>query len=375
MPESDDNQQDPWRHQGDGRRRKGGDGPPDLEELVENFLRKLSSGRRKRAAGNSGRQDSGGGFKPKLIHILAVALLIWGAFGFFIVDEREQAVVLQFGKYRETLNPGLHWVPTGIQTQETVDMKTVRSLTSRATLLTGDENIISLEYDIQFVINDIKNFLFNVRDPARDPYKTVRDVVESSVREVVGFNQMDYLLTEGRSFVGDRSSDLGQAILDSYGIGISLQTVNLISAQPPDPVQSAFSDTNKAREDEQRYINEAEVYRNEVMPKARGRARELVEEARAYSFLVVESAKGETERFRKVYAEYSKAPDITRERLYIETMEEIMQRSNKVFIDAKESRPFLYIPSPDGERRQLDSLSGSGTSRPAVPPPEEILQR
>ena len=170
-----------------------------------------------------------------------------------------------------------------------------------------------------------------------------------SVREIVGVNTLDYLLTEGRSFVGDRSSELGQKTLEEYELGVSLQTVNLISAQPPDPVQSAFSDANKAREDEQRYINEAEVYRNEIIPKSKGQARKMIEEAKAYRFRVIESAKGETDRFKKVLAEYNKAPAITRQRLYLQTMEKVFERSNKVVIDANNSKPLIYLPTPSGD--------------------------
>ncbi|MCH9663243.1 MAG: FtsH protease activity modulator HflK [Gammaproteobacteria bacterium] len=351
-----------------------GNTPPDLEEVFDKFLGKIKDLKDKKRP--SGLGGGGGGSKSKpfdfdLRYIVLALVAGWVALGVFIVDEREQAVKLQFGKYSETLNPGLHWIALGIQSQETVDMKTVRSRKSQAELLTGDENIISLEYEMQFVILDIQKFLFNVRDP----FQTVQDVVESSVREIVGINNMDYLLTEGRSFVGDRSTELGQRILDEYNIGISLQTVNIISAQPPDPVQGSFSDANKAREDEQRYINEAEVYNNEILPKARGQARELVEEAKAHRFRVIESAKGETDRFKKVYVEYKKAPAITRERLYLETMEKIMQRSNKIFIDADNTKPFLYIPSVGGERRLGDTLSSQQQSDALGPAAIDLLKR
>jgi len=326
---------DPW---GD---RKNEQGPPDLDEIIKKLQNKFSG---LFGGGGAGRKRStGGGFG--LSFIAAVVLVIWGLSGIYIVDEGKQGVVLQFGAFRDITNPGPHWYPRFIQSVEIVDVEQVRSVNlgrvaDEALMLTQDENIIDIKFTVQYKVKDAREYLFNVRDPDA----TLRQATESAVREIVGKNKLDFVITEGRPEVAARAEKLIQDVLDGYNTGVLVVKLNMQDAQPPQQVQAAFDDAIKAREDEQRQINEAEAYANDIIPRARGTAARRVQEAEAYREEIIQKAQGESDRFLKVLTEYNKAPQVTRERLYLEAMESVMANSNKVMVDVKEGGSLMYLP-------------------------------
>jgi len=326
---------DPW---GD---RKNEQGPPDLDEIIKKLQNKFSG---LFGGGGAGRKRStAGGFG--LSFIAAVVLVIWALSGIYIVDEGRQGVVLQFGAFRDITNPGPHWYPRFIQSVEIVDVEQVRSVNlgrvaDEALMLTQDENIIDIKFTVQYKVKDAREYLFNVRDPDA----TLRQATESAVREIVGKNKLDFVITEGRPEVAARAEKLIQDVLDSYNTGVLVVKLNMQDAQPPQQVQAAFDDAIKAREDEQRQINEAEAYANDIIPRARGTAARRVQEAEAYREEITQKAQGESERFLKVLTEYNKAPQVTRERLYLEAMESVMANSNKVMVDVKEGGSLMYLP-------------------------------
>ena len=326
---------DPW---GD---RKNEQGPPDLDEIIKKLQNKFSG---LFGGGGAGRKRStAGGFG--LSFIAAVVLVIWALSGIYIVDEGRQGVVLQFGAFRDITNPGPHWYPRFIQSVEIVDVEQVRSVNlgrvaDEALMLTQDENIIDIKFTVQYKVKDAREYLFNVRDPDA----TLRQATESAVREIVGKNKLDFVITEGRPEVAARAEKLIQDVLDGYNTGVLVVKLNMQDAQPPQQVQAAFDDAIKAREDEQRQINEAEAYANDIIPRARGTAARRVQEAEAYREEITQKAQGESERFLKVLTEYNKAPQVTRERLYLEAMESVMANSNKVMVDVKEGGSLMYLP-------------------------------
>jgi membrane protease subunit HflK len=325
---------DPWGG------RKNEQGPPDLDEIIKKLQNKFSG----LFGGGAGRRRStGGGFG--LSFIAAVVLVIWALSGIYIVNEGKQGVVLQFGAFRAITDPGPHWYPRFIQSVEIVDVEQVRSVNlgripDEALMLTQDENIIDIKFTVQYKVKDAREYLFNVRDPDA----TLRQATESAVREIVGKNKLDFVITEGRLEVAARAEKLMQDVLDGYATGILVVKLNMQDAQPPQQVQAAFDDAIKAREDEQRQINEAEAYANDIIPRARGTAARRVQEAEAYREEIVQKAQGESDRFLKVLAEYKKAPQVTRERLYLEAMESVMANSNKVMVDIKEGGSLMYLP-------------------------------
>jgi membrane protease subunit HflK len=327
---------DPW---GD---RKNEQGPPDLDEIIKKLQNKFS-GLFGGGGGAGRRRSTGGGFG--LSFIAAVVLVIWALSGIYIVDEGRQGVVLQFGAFRDITNPGPHWYPRFIQSVEIVDVEQVRSVNlgrvaDEALMLTQDENIIDIKFTVQYKVKDAREYLFNVRDPDA----TLRQATESAVREIVGKNKLDFVITEGRPEVAARAEKLIQDVLDGYTTGVLVVKLNMQDAQPPQQVQAAFDDAIKAREDEQRQINEAEAYANDIIPRARGTSARRVQEAEAYREEIIQKAQGESDRFLKVLTEYNKAPEVTRERLYLETMESVMANSNKVMVDIKEGGSLMYLP-------------------------------
>jgi membrane protease subunit HflK len=327
---------DPW---GD---RKNEQGPPDLDEIIKKLQNKFS-GLFGGGGGAGRRRSTGGGFG--LSFIAAVVLVIWALSGIYIVDEGRQGVVLQFGAFRDITNPGPHWYPRFIQSVEIVDVEQVRSVNlgrvaDEALMLTQDENIIDIKFTVQYKVKDAREYLFNVRDPDA----TLRQATESAVREIVGKNKLDFVFTEGRPEVAARAEKLIQDVLDGYTTGVLVVKLNMQDAQPPQQVQAAFDDAIKAREDEQRQINEAEAYANDIIPRARGTSARRVQEAEAYREEIIQKAQGESDRFLKVLTEYNKAPEVTRERLYLEAMESVMANSNKVMVDIKEGGSLMYLP-------------------------------
>ena len=327
---------DPWGN------RKNEQGPPDLDEIIKKLQNKFS-GLFGGGGGTSRRRAGGGGFG--LSFIAAVVLVIWALSGIYIVDEGKQGVVLQFGAFKAITNPGPHWYPRFIQSVEIVDVEQVRSVNlgrvaDEALMLTQDENIIDIKFTVQYKVKDAREYLFNVRDPDA----TLRQATESAVREIVGKNKLDFVITEGRPEVAARAEKLIQDVLDSYTTGVLVVKLNMQDAQPPQQVQAAFDDAIKAREDEQRQINEAEAYANDIIPRARGTAARRIQEAEAYREEIIQKAQGESDRFVKVLSEYSKAPQVTRERLYLEAMESVLATSNKVMIDVKQGGSLMYLP-------------------------------
>jgi len=358
---------DPWGG------RKNEQGPPDLDEVVRKLQRKLGGlfgGR-----GGGGSTSGGGGLSGAGIGAIAgIVLIVWALSGIYIVDEGKRGVVLQFGAYEDTTRPGPHWYPRFIQSVEIVDVDSVRSVElgyrkDQALMLTQDENIVDIQFAVQYRVKDAHSYLFNVRQPD----VTLRGATESAVREVVGKSKMDFVLTGGRSEIAIRAQELVQRILDDYGTGLQVTDLTMQNAQAPDEVQDAFADAVKAREDEQRLINEAEAYANDILPRARGNAARVIEEANAYEEQVVAEAEGETARFLQVLSEYQKAPSVTRDRLYIDAMESVLGASSKVMVDTEDSNNLLYLPLDRLMNRtagggQQSEVVGGSKSQPAASP-------
>ncbi len=322
------NDKDPW-----GRQKNNGS---DLDALLKDFQKFIKDFFNSNIGGNDTEPPS-----KKNIGLFAAAIfVIYLLSGIYIVDDGERGVVLQFGKFNQITLPGPHWIPRVIQKVEIVDVAKIRSVQQKAVMLTEDENIVSINFAIQYDIKDASNYIFNLREPDI----TLRQAGESAIREVLGKNSMDFIITEGREEIASRTKLLLQSVLDSYVSGINVQTVNILEAQPPEQVQDAFSDAIKAREDEQRFINEAEAYRNEIIPLARGKAKQIVEESKAYKVKLINSAEGEASRFKQLYKEYQKAPEVTRERLYLEAVESVLENSSKVMIDIDGGNNLMYLP-------------------------------
>ncbi|MGC9456899.1 MAG: FtsH protease activity modulator HflK [Halothiobacillaceae bacterium] len=326
-----------WNEPGGGRDKdpwntsRGGSSGPKLDETFGKMAKKVG-----------GTFGGGGGFGGKSIAVVAGALLlVWLATGVYIVDEGQRGVVTQFGKYKETSMPGPHWhLPYPIHEVQTVDVDEYRDRRLRMPVLTLDENIVEVSLATQFNINDPMPYLFNVRDPD----STLQDVMQSAMREVIGANNMDYVLTEGRVELVNLVRERMQELLDGYETGLQVQSVNLQDVQPPEAVQPAFEDAIRAREDEQRFISEALAYANRIVPQARGEAAQIVEQARGYRARVTLAAEGEASRFSALLAEYRRAPEVTRERLYIDAMTEVLGNSSKVFMDVQGGNSLMYLP-------------------------------
>lgn len=330
--------QDPW-----GRKRDSNQGPPDLDEVLRNFQNRL----KRLFGGSGGGSGSGGGagggpFSPLGIALLAALLLVvWLLSGFYIVDPAERGVVLRFGQFDRITTEGPRWhMPFPIERVETVNVDEIRSARTQDLMLTRDENIVDIDITIQYRVADAEAYLFNVREPDT----TLRDVMISAVREVVGKNDMEFVLGEGRRAVADETAELAQSLANLYKAGLEVVSVNLQDAQPPEPVQPAFEDAIKAREDQERVINEARAYANDVVPRARGAAARIKEEAMGYRDALVARAEGESDRFLALLEEYLLAPDVTRERLYIETMQMVMGNSQRVLVRTGDSSNVLYLP-------------------------------
>ena len=327
-----------WNESGNGKDpwKRDDQEPNDLDQIVQNWQRRLSGifggGGRSRGGGGSG----GGGW------ILIVLLLVaWGATGFYRVDEAEQGVVQRFGAYTETTLPGLHWhIPCPIETVDLVNANEVSNYDYSTEMLTADEQYVNIDMVVQFRRSDPVKFSFEVVEPER----TLQDVTESALREVVGTTTLEILVTARREEIASRTKEGLQSTLDGYGAGITVTAINLENVNYPDSVQDAVDDAQKARNDSERYELEADAYARDIIPKARGDAARILEDAQAYRDRVIADAEGEAARFEALLAEYQKAPRVTRERLYIDAIEEVYGRSNKVFIDSKGSGNLLYLP-------------------------------
>jgi membrane protease subunit HflK len=342
---------DPWSGRNDNKN------PPDLDEVMRSLQEKLGG----IFGGGSGGGD--GDHTPSnetiiknLSFIAAGALAIWGLTGFYTVDEGTRSVVTRFGAYINTTQPGLNWhIPYPIEQELNINVEhqsfievgyrsgagqATGSVPKEAMMLTKDENIVDVRLAVQYQVKDAKDFAFNVLDPA----STLKQVTESVLRGVIGHSDMDFVLTEGRSEIVLAIKSEIQSVMDSYQAGILITSVNLQDAQPPEQVQGSFEDAIKAREDKQRLINEAEAYSNDVVPKARGAASRIVQEAEGYQQKVIARAEGDVSRFTQLLTEYHKAPAVTKQRIYIESMESVLERSNNVLVDVKGGNNILYLP-------------------------------
>lgn len=348
-------------------------GPPDLDEIWRNVNRRMGD-----LLGRRGGGDSGGGGPPRrglaiggAGLIVALVVLVWLASGFYIVDEGRRGVVTRFGKYTETTQPGPRWhLPFPLEAVEIVDFKQVRTVeigyrnstgnrnAKEATMLTEDENIIDIQFAVQYDLNSAESFVFNNRKPE----DMVKFVAEAAIREVVGRSKMDFALYEGREQIATQTRDLMQKLMDLYRTGVNVQKVTLQSVQPPEKVQAAFDDAVKAQQDRVRLVNEGQAYANDVVPRARGLASRLIEEANGYGTEVTQRAEGDASRFRSILTEYSKAPAVTRDRLYLDMMQSVLGNSSKVIVDQKAGGNLLYMP--------LDKLmQQAGTAPDAAQPP------
>jgi len=347
-------------------------GPPDLDELWRRLNQRLNGLFGNKSPGGGG----GEGFPPggmagggNLLGLLIGALvLVWVASGFYIVDTGQRGVVLRFGQYVETTEPGPRWhLPWPIESREIVNIDQVRTVEigyrnnvrskvlKESLMLTDDENIIDLQFAVQYILKDPEEFLF----VNRAPEDTVLQVAETAMREIVGKSKMDFVLYEGRADIAVRAKVLMQQILDRYKTGISISQVTLQNIQPPEQVQAAFDDAVKAGQDRERLKNEAEAYANDVVPRASGLASRLKEEADGYKQAVIANAEGEASRFAQIAAEYQKAPQVTRQRMYLDTMQTVMNNTSKVVVDQKGGNSLLYLPLD--KLQQIVSQPNSGT--------------
>ncbi|WP_407313082.1 FtsH protease activity modulator HflK [Pseudomonas sp. nanlin1] len=355
-PGGNSNNQDPW-----GGKRRGGDrkGPPDLDEAfrkLQDSLNGLFGGGKKRTGGSGGEGGSsrGGGFGLLGIGLVVLAA-IWLYSAVYVVDEQEQAVVLRFGKYYETVGPGLNIYFPPIDRKYLENVTRERAYTKQGQMLTEDENIVEVPLTVQYKITNLQDYVLRVDQPEI----SLQHATDSAVRHVVGSTAMDQVLTEGRELMASEIKERLQRFLDTYQTGITVTQVNVQSAAAPREVQEAFDDVIRAREDEQRSRNQAESYANGVIPEARGQAQRIIEDANGYRDEVISRSKGEADRFTKLVAEYRKAPEITRQRLYLETMQSVYSNTSKVLVSSKDGQNnLIYLP--------LDKMvNGSRSNTPA----------
>lgn len=348
---------DPWGNRDD-------QGPPDLDEAFRKLQKSLSDmfGGKSSGGGNGSAKLGGGMFA--LFGLVLV--LVWGAMGVYTVDQQERGVVLRFGELQdEIVLPGLHWNPPLIDQVLTANVTQVRSLPANSDMLTEDENIVKVSMTVQYIIGDVKKYLLRVRNPDESLFQAT----ESALRHEVGSAVMNDVLTEGRALLGVNVKVRIQSYMDRYDTGIEVTQVNIDETAPPDAVRAAFDDVIKAREDEVRVRNEADAFANQIIPEARGEAQKMLEEASGYEQRVVSEARGEAARFNKLYAEYKLAPEVTRERIYLDTIESVMSNSTKIMIDVEGGNNLIYLPldklmgDMGGNSSRPDNSSGRGTTQ------------
>jgi membrane protease subunit HflK len=363
--EPNDNNRDPWG----GRRNEPG--PPDLDAIVRKLQDKLGAmfGRRPRGTGGAGRSPTEASAPTlALIAVIALAGLVYEMF--WRIDSAERGVVLRFGKYVTTLQPGPHFrFPRPIEKVVKVNIEQIRGFSVNATMLTKDENITQLELAVQYRIKDVSSYLLKIADPDQ----TVQRAAESAIRETIGGRTFDFVINEGRAEVAADAGEHLQEMLDAYQSGIEVTSVNMLSATAPEDVKSSFDDAIKSREDKQRKINEAEAYRNENVERAQGEAARIRLESEGYKAQVVSRAEGEARRFEELLAAYDKAPDVTRQRLYLETVETVLAGTNKVIMENGGSGNVTYLPLDKLlERAAVPATPGaaSDTGAAAVPDPD-----
>ena len=349
---------DPW---------KGGNGdqPPDLDEVFSNVQQRLKKilgggggnkeGKGAGSGGSGGSPSNAGVFA--VVGIIVAGWVLWNSI--HIIDESERGVVLRFGEYTRTLSPGLNLtLPRPVEEVTNVNVARVRSIEGASRMLTGDENLIDLAYAVQYRVNQPEQFLFNVAVPE----ESLAQAADSAIREVVGTNNMDYILEIGRGQIALDTQVLLEEILTRYNPGIEITSFNLQEVRPPNQVRAAFDDVVRAREDQIRFANEAQAYANQVIPEARGQAARVLEEAEGYRESIIAKASGEADRFSEIYVAYAQAPEVTRERLYLETLETVFGRSAKILMDVADQNSMFYLP--------IDRMMGAeGRSAGTAPPP------
>ena len=361
-----------------GKKKGADNSPPDLDDVLRNVNKKISDiFGKKGGGGNGGSRDKGPkqGSAGGVVLLLVIMLVVWVASGFYIVSEGHRGVVLRFGQYVDTTPAGLRWhYPFPVEQVELVNVSQVRTVEigyrnnvrskvlKEALMITDDENIVDIQFAVQYILNNPEHYLFNNRTPD----DAVLQAAESAIREVIGKSEMDYVLYEGREDVAAEATQLMQRILDRYEIGISISRVTMQNAQPPEQVQAAFDDAVKAGQDRERQKNEGEGYANDVIPRAIGNAARLIEQAEGHKERVIARAEGDASRFEQILVEYSKAPEVTRERLYLDMMEGVLSKASKIMIDQEGGNNLLYLP--------LDKLVQMGESS-AAPVPLSGMQQ
>ncbi|PSJ43989.1 FtsH protease activity modulator HflK [Zobellella endophytica] len=342
---------DPWGNNGKHQ------GPPDLDQVIRNLSSKLGG-----LLGSRGSGSGGGGIGSfGIVVALVIAVVVWVVSGFYTIGEAQRGVVLRFGKFYQTVEPGLSWKATFIDRVYPVDVETVRSQPASGFMLTRDENLVRVEMDVQYRVIEPRDYLFNVTN-ADD---SLHQALDSALRYVVGHSTMDDVLTVGRERVRQETRELLETIIEPYQLGLMILDLNFLPARPPEEVKDAFDDAIAAQEDEQRFIREAEAYAREIEPKARGQAQRLLQEAEAYKEQIALRAEGEVARFRELLPQYQLQPELTRERIYLETMEEIYSKVNKVVVDTPDgNNSLLYLP--------LDKMMEQQASRAARVDPNII---
>lgn len=329
---------DPWGNKGGNDK-----GPPDLDDVFRNLTKRFG-----------GKGNGGSGFSMGTLAIVAgIALAVWVFSGFYTIKEAEQGVVLRFGEHVGEVGPGLHWKATFVDSVLPVDVSTVRSIPASGSMLTADENMVVVELDVQYKVKDAYQYLFS----AVDANSSLREATDSALRYVIGHSKMNDILTTGRAKVRDDTRAEIERIIAPYNLGLQIEDVNFLPARPPEEVKDAFDDAISAQEDEHTYIRQAEAYQLEIEPKARGQVERIKQDARAYKERVIQDAEGAVAKFNKLLPEYKQAPEVTRDRLYIDAMQQVFSDTNKVLIDAKNNGNLMYLP--------LDKLmSQEGKSKP-----------
>ncbi|MBQ0746942.1 MAG: FtsH protease activity modulator HflK [Marinobacter sp.] len=358
-PGGNRNDNDPW---GNGGGRRGNDqGPPDLDEALKKGLDKLNKmlgGKGKKSSGDGGNSGGGSGAAGSFGAVLALAAILVVGYvifqSFYTVNEQERAVVLRFGEYSKTESPGLRFKVPLIDDVTKVLVTSVRTAQSSGQMLTQDENLVTVDLQVQYRVGDARDYVLNVRDSNQ----ALEFATDSALRHEVGSSSLDDVLTEGRAELAVRVEQRLQGFLQEYGTGLEIVRVNVESTQPPPAVQDAFREVQRAREDEQRVKEEAETYRNKVVPEARGQAQRMIEEASAYKEEVIERARGETARFLELLAVYQMAPVVTRERMYLQTLETVLSNSSKILVDTESSGNMMYLPL---DRLTQGTMSRSGS--------------
>lgn len=371
---SGDKDKDPWgKHRGDQQ------GPPDLDEIVKNLQKKFRGFFGGRGGGSGGGGRSGAGGLGGVIGVLITLLVIWTAYSsVYVLNERQNGVVLRFGKYVTTIKPGFNLrFPYPIETVDIVDVQSIRSFTvgqgtTEALMLTKDRNIIDIEYVVQYTVENAKDFVLNTKDPV----VSLEQAVQTAVRENVGNNDMDYIQTQGRSKFAQAAQERIQQILNRYKTGLVVTNFNMQKTQPPRQVIPAYEDVQAAQQERENEINKAEAYANTIIPKAQGQADQIREQAEQYKQTLVARATGDADRFTKLLVQYKKAPKVTRERLYLETMQEVIGRSKKVLVDIKKGNNIMYLPLDKLVSKQarsgdsgspFDNQSNHGTTSHQMP--------